>query len=447
METIRINCTGAATMPISRVVALQGNLKELSTENYGKLLDLMIKEGFAFPLAVARIKGKPYGVIDGHQRHRVIAQAIADGGTLVDAAGRKVDALPVVWVECRDKKHAARLILAAVSQFGRVTDDGLYAFVNDQGIGFDELAGYDLPDFDTEAFVEGYAPETREQQDAEPQIDQATELQKKWQVKTGQLWTLGEHRLLCGDSTKAEDVERVMGGRKAIMCVTSPPYWLGKDYEKEKTRNEVVAFQQAIVKAMDSGVDRNKSRIIINTGTYWKNRIDKGKPEFGLLLDEWIAAFRDFGWVCRHVRIWAKGGGPLHLSAHADLIDTHWEFIATFYDAKAVYGGQRKCGQPWAQQGVWSDIPGASMQEGHSAPFPVEIPFRNIMLYSDEGDKVYEPFSGSGTTIIACEQLSRKCRAIEIDPKYVAVALQRWADATGKTPTLEAPPTRKARRT
>jgi DNA modification methylase len=82
-----------------------------------------------------------------------------------------------------------------------------------------------------------------------------------------------------------------------------------------------------------------------------------------------------------------------------------------------------------------------SLQQGeldkaHPATFPLALPFAHIEAMTTGGDCVADPFSGSGTTLIACEQLGRKCRAMEIAPGYVAVALQRWADATGKTPTL-----------
>ena len=74
--------------------------------------------------------------------------------------------------------------------------------------------------------------------------------------------------------------------------------------------------------------------------------------------------------------------------------------------------------------------------EGHPAPFPVGLPEEVIPIFSSTGDISYEPFSGSGTTIIACERLGRKCRAVEISPAYCAVAIQRWVDVTGKEPEL-----------
>lgn len=160
-KLIRITCEGAATMPLDKIVELQGNLKELSTVNYDKLKALIEAEGFAFPLAIARIKGKPYGVVDGHQRHRVVKRMLEEGYTLADGQGRPLRAagLPVSYVDCKDKAQAGRLILAAVSQFGKVTDEGLYEFLDAFKIDMATLDTLDLPDFDTEKFVTGYSAE------------------------------------------------------------------------------------------------------------------------------------------------------------------------------------------------------------------------------------------------------------------------------------------------
>jgi len=113
----------------------------------------------------------------------------------------------------------------------------------------------------------------------------------------------------------------------------------------------------------------------------------------------------------------------------------HWELIATFYNPSGIYKGQNRVDGNWAQQGVW-DFQGEADLKGHGALFPVELPCRNIELYSDYGDAVFEPFGGNGTTLIAAENLSRQCRAVEISPAYVAVALQRYQDAFGITAEL-----------
>jgi len=154
-KVIRIACTGAAMMPLKEIVALQGGLKELSVENYEKLKGLIVKHGFSFALGIAVIKGKPYGVIDGHQRDRVVKQMVGKEGYALP--GGK---LPVYWIECKDRAEAGRKILAAVSQFGKVTDDGLYQFAHDFKIDADELkTDFDLPDFDMGEYLAEYGAE------------------------------------------------------------------------------------------------------------------------------------------------------------------------------------------------------------------------------------------------------------------------------------------------
>ena len=110
----------------------------------------------------------------------------------------------------------------------------------------------------------------------------------------------------------------------------------------------------------------------------------------------------------------------------------HWKHEPCWYAVKngrtANWIGDRK------QNTLWEIEKPQASETGHSTQKPVECMARPIRNHNSE--YVYEPFSGSGTTLIACEQLGRKCRAIEIHPPYVAVALQRWADATGKTPVL-----------
>ena len=137
-------------MPLKEIVALQGGLKELSVENYERLKGSILKLGFSFPIGIALVKDKPFGTIDGHQRHRVVKQMIEKEGFTLP--GGK---LPVDWIECKDRAEAGRKILAAVSQFGKVTDDGLYEFTHDFKIDAAELkTDFDLPDFDMGEYLE-----------------------------------------------------------------------------------------------------------------------------------------------------------------------------------------------------------------------------------------------------------------------------------------------------
>lgn len=134
------------------------------------------------------------------------------------------------------------------------------------------------------------------------------------------------------------------------------------------------------------------------------------------------------GFNIRSQIIWAKNQFVIGRGDYHPHHEPCWYVVR---DGKTGrYNGDR------TQSTLWQIDKPHKSETGHSTQKPVECMSRPIRNNSKTGDAVYEPFSGSGTTIIACEQLGRKCRAIEISPAYVAVALQRWADATGKTPRL-----------
>jgi hypothetical protein len=239
--------------------------------------------------------------------------------------------------------------------------------------------------------------------DAEPQIDKAEELRAKWGVEPGQLWELGDHRLLCGDSTKKEDVERVMGGEKAGAVVTDPPYGIGIDGQREsicknpKHNRKAHTFMgwdsERPAKSLFDGIIAMAAPTAIFGGNYFADLLPASR-----------------GWI-----YWSKGQDGLTMS-DGELAWTNTEkpLRCVTVNRAALQGSQ------------------------HPTQKPVAVIVFAINYIEPQSGPIFEPFSGSGTTIIACEQLGRKCRAIEISPGYVAVALQRWADATGKTPRLVA---------
>lgn len=151
-RVIRITCEGRGMMPLSEIKELQGQLKELSVEGYDKLKRAIIEEGFAFPIEVAVIDGKPYGILDGHQRLRTVKRMLAKEGYTLPGGQ-----LPVCFTQCRDREQAGRLILHAISQYAKTQDEGLYAFAYDFKIDPKSLVNdFDIPDFDTERFLDGY---------------------------------------------------------------------------------------------------------------------------------------------------------------------------------------------------------------------------------------------------------------------------------------------------
>ena len=281
-----------------------------------------------------------------------------------------------------------------------------------------EEIGFDLDE------LEALKPEVKSDADAEPQIDKAEELRAKWGVELGQVWQLGEHRITCGDSTSAEVVKRLLGDEKPHLMVTDPPY--GVEYDAN-WRNEAMRADGSQIGGRAVG------KVLNDDKADWR--------------EAWALFPGDVAYV------W-HAPGPLQVKVHDSLVasqfiprshiiwaksrfvigrgDYHWQHEPCWYavrkGATGHYNGDR------TQSTLWEIDKPQKSETGHSTQKPIECMERPIRNNSKPGELVYEPFSGSGTTIIACERTGRKCRAIELNPAYVAVAIQRWADATGKEP-------------
>ena len=323
-------------------------------------------------------------------------------------------------------------------------------------------------DFDGAGFLEGELRLMLEQAGAEEeagndpgdQSEKAKELVRTWDVGLGQFWQLGDHLVICADATDLSQVDILMQNEKASLCFTSPPDWVGKEYEMQTSEAEIDEFVEKMATTMNAVIHRDESRIVINTGTGFTTAFDKkSKRHVLLLVDKWTNAMRSLGWNLRHVRHWIKEGQLMSTSPRTDVIDQHIEYIATyeheagspmlfsdsfndqdvnllmtFYHTQGKQRGQEWTGAGWALRSHWDDIRGTANANGHVAAFPIELPLRHLMLYTKRNEIVFEPFCGSGTTLIGCEVMGRRCRAIEIDPKYVAATLERWLIFTGREP-------------
>jgi len=265
--------------------------------------------------------------------------------------------------------------------------------------------------------------------DAEPQIDQAEELNKKWKVKVGDLWRIGVHRLLCGDSTKAADVARVMGGEKAEMVWTDPPYGVAVG-DKNKYLNSIARSNRVEANLENDTLDEpgltamlcaafDNAVAVCTAGAAWYVAAPPGPLHvlFG-------QALKDRG-IWRQTIQWVKNNSTFSPMG----VCYHWQAEPIFFGwlpngPHRFYGGRK-------QTTVWMiDRPMASKE--HPTMKPVELVQRAVANSSSVEQVVYEPFAGSGTTLVACENLGRKCRAVEISPAYCAVILERMAQAFPK---------------
>ena len=213
-------------------------------------------------------------------------------------------------------------------------------------------------------------------------MDRAAELNKKWQVKTGDLWRIGEHRLLCGDSTKREDVERVMGGEKAGAIIADPPYGLNANHQT----------------------------------------LGSGKKEFSRGGD-WDSSLADIAWIVSYGVPSILWGG----NYYADVLPVTNDWLCwhkkndglSFSEFELAWTSLGKNCRMLAHH--WS-----GEEKNHPTQKPLPVIAWCVQL--TEGT-ILDPFLGSGTTMVACENLHRKCRGIEISPDYCAVILERMATA------------------
>ena len=247
---------------------------------------------------------------------------------------------------------------------------------------------------------------------------------------TGDVWQLGRHRLLCGDSTVATDVDKVLMGVRPLLMVTDPPY--GVEYDPS-WRNGLDA-----AKNRRTGVVENDDR------ADWREAWALFPGEVAYVWHGGLHAFSvaeslvASGFDLRSQIIWAKQKMVFSRG------DYHWQHEPCWYAVrkagKGHWAGDRKQTTIWQIDNLNLATKQAKDNErtNHSTQKPVECMKRPIENNSTPGQAVYEPFSGSGTTIIAAEMTGRQCLAIELAPEYVDVAVKRWQAFTGKEATLEA---------
>ncbi len=262
--------------------------------------------------------------------------------------------------------------------------------------------------------------------ESNPEDDKIPE-EVKTITKFGDIWELGRHRIICGDATEIESYKSLMRDDRCNLCFTSPPYWVGKEYETQKSVEEIKVFISRICKNIAMFTNKDSSKIVINTANGRMPAIVKNaKAEMLLLAPIYADQFKKHGWLLRHIRVWVKNGSlPASMSAISDVVDQHCENILAFYNPSGKHRGMEFLNEGWALQGYFM-FHGNMSSENHIAAFPVELPRRVIVQYSKENEIVLDNFMGSGSTLIACEKVNRTVRGIEISPIYCDTVRDRY---------------------
>lgn len=303
----------------------------------------------------------------------------------------------------------------------------------------DELLRIELGDLDAEGFdlsltgfdLDEIANLTAEEIEGLTDEDAVPEVPENPVTVLGDVWLLGRHRLMCGDSTSIDAVEKLMDGKKADIAFTSPPY-------------------NADAKAGQGDIFNNKKSIKLYSDGYSDNLESSDYVQFASSVLEMCFAVTD-GFIFWNVSYnaksrfeyieqiknrlsylveqvcWKKSSTiPFKGSLMRD-----WEPIYIFSTNK----------QPVAVKEVtsnfWQINNTNSQADNHKACFPVELPVRGINIVAKNTGVVFDPFGGSGSTLIACEKTARDCRMMELDPKYCDVIVKRWQDFTGKDAIYE----------
>jgi len=377
---------------------------------------------------VNRIAGslRQYG-----QRKPIVVNRLQNGkieagnGTYRAAIALGWSHIAVVYVD-DDAATAAAFGIAdnRVAEFSRWDEDVLRDLAGSVG---DLYTGFEAAELDDLVGITSTPQPKVEDPGAEP--ERADELQEKWQVQPGQVWLLGEHRLMCGDSTSTEDVNRLMGNDRAAMIWTDPPWNVnyGGGISAENTQGYKVRTIN------NDNLGEKFPEFVRNfVKELWEFSLPGAIVYLVMGTQEWPLidqTLREKGFHWSSSIVWVKD--QLVLSRK----DYHTQYEPLWYGwrgdaARLQEVVDRKQSDTW-----FIDRPKKS--EEHPTMKPLELVERSINNSSKVNAIVLDLFSGSGTTLIACERLGRICRAMENDPRYVAVGLERWSVATGLTPTVE----------
>ena len=391
------------TWPLERLKPYARNAKTHGADQVAKIAGSMAQFGWTVPVLVAG---------DG--------EVIAGHGRILAATHLGLTEAPVIVLDhlTEAQRRAYRIADNKLTELG-AWDEALLAGELQELLAEDfdlSVVGFSDAELDELLAGDGDADGAREGEDEVPEtpVDPVS--------RPGDLWLLGPHRLLCGDSTVATDVERVLGGVTPLLMVSDPPY--GVEYDP------VVAEQgrRGFDPAHRQGAERRPRRLARGLGAVPRRR----RLRLARRAARGDRRREPGGRRLRHPRqiIWAKE--RLVLSRG----DYHWQHEPCWYAVKKAgkghWAGDRKQTTLWQISSRDQDA-----ETVHGTQKPVECMRRPILNNSSPGQAVYEPFMGSGTTLIAAETTGRVCLGIELNPAYVDVAVERWQRFTGKAAVLD----------
>ena len=411
--------------------------------------------GFVAPIVVWRAGGR---MVAGHTRLKALRSILAQSPDFVPPGAPGPGLARVVFQDF-ESEAKADLYALADNKLGELAawDDEAVADIL-AGFNDEEIA---LAGFDDEEVLAGEEPEVAGGDDEAD--DEAPSLPANPVTRLGDVWQLGDHRLLCGDCRSAADVGRLLGGARVNVAITSPPYASQRKYDEASGFRPIAPDNYV---AWFEAVQDNVRACLADDGSWFvniKEHCEDGQRSL-YVKDLTLAHVRRWGWRFVDEFCWHKTAVP---GSWPNRFRNAWEPVFHYCRAaqirfrpdatrhvsdRAIHGTGgtiTRDGGSWGIPEEWDCPGGLALPENvlrlgtggsesmHSAAFPVGLPAFFIKAFSDPGDVVFDPFMGSGTTLIACERLDRRGYGIEISPAYCDVIVKRWETATGKTAVRE----------
>ena len=382
-------------VPLGKLVPYINNARTHSPEQLTKLRSSLREFGFINPVIIDR----DYNIIAGH-------------GRVLAAKEEGIMEIPCVFVDYLTEAQKKAYILADNrmaldagwdEELLRIEIESL------QGEDFDvSLTGFEEQELADLFAIEG------DKAAKDDDFDLSAALEKASFVERGDLWIVGRHRLVCGDATRTEDVERLMDGKKANLIVTDPPYGVsfkssdGLTIQNDSMKDEeFYTFLLTAFQCMAEHLENGGSAYVFHADTEGLN---------------FRKAFIDAGFHLAGVCIWVKNSLVLGRS------DYQWQHEPVLFGWKK--GGKHSWYSDRRQTTIWNyDKP--KRNKNHPTSKPLDLLGYPICNSSQENAIILDTFGGSGSTLMACEQLNRICHMMELDEKYASVILRRYVEDTG----------------
>jgi site-specific DNA-methyltransferase (adenine-specific) len=385
------------------------NLKKTNKDRMNKLKKSLVNNGFAMSFFVFEKEGKIF-VIDGHHRLKALQELSNKGSEIPDK-------FTCSFLKVESDKHIKKLVLAFNSHYAEIDKDGLFDFIDDLDID-------DVKD-EFEFFELGFdLKEDKERDESEDEVPDIEEIAKS---KTGEIWLLGSHRILCGDNI---NLHSLMNSKKADIVFTDPPYGVAIG-SKNKMLNSFQPSEMNLKEIKDDTASPEELKDILvpafinlrenckDDCTYFVTAPQGG--ELGMMM---MMMMKEAGLLVRHVLIWKKNQ-PTFSMNRLDYDYEHEPILLTWTRKHNYYGeGKHKTS-------VWQ-IAKPTKSKEHPTMKPVELVENALLNNSRKDDLLLDIYLGSGTSIIAAEQTDRICYGSEIEPCYIDVIIKRWQEFTGK---------------